>query len=95
MINVTILGNSLQIPCEGEDCEQLQKSIALLENKLEHIPDNMRNESRLILLAINLCYDYLRLKNESLEFNQTMESNLLRLLENTPLSETDVKHLSL
>ena len=90
MIDVTILGNTLQIPCEGEDCQQLRDSIAMLESKLEHIPDNMRNESRLILLAINICYDYLRMKQETLEFNDKFEANLLRLVEISQNSENEL-----
>jgi len=81
MIKVSLFDNTLDIPCEGEDCRQLQNAIELIEEKLTQIPTSMRNESRLLLLAINLGYDLQKLKRESLELNESFEQKVSRLLE--------------
>jgi cell division protein ZapA (FtsZ GTPase activity inhibitor) len=81
MIKVSILGNELDIPCDGEDCVQLKNAIDQIHNKLDLVPNNMRNESRLILTAINLSYELLTLKDESLKFSQDSQQKIDQLIE--------------
>jgi len=69
------MNHTFEIPCKKEEEQQLIEAAALLEEKLEQMPQ-LRGESKVLMVALNLCYDYLQMKNDTLQYCAYLEQQL-------------------
>ncbi|MBF6058279.1 MULTISPECIES: cell division protein ZapA [Thiomicrorhabdus] len=80
MLSLTLMNHTFEIPCEPEERERLMEAATLLEDKLDQIP-NLRGESKVLMTALNLCYDYLQLKQETLDYTETLQARMDELMQ--------------
>ena len=80
MLSLKIMNHAFEIDCGPEDYDSLTKAAELLEEKIDEMPAMMKNERKLLLVALNICYDYLTLKEESLKSSEKIETQLTQLL---------------
>ncbi|MBN2646914.1 MAG: cell division protein ZapA [Thiotrichales bacterium] len=67
MVEINVLGHRFNFPCAPEEKARLQKAAQLIEHKMNELPKANRNERALIMVAINIAYDLLQLKEETQE----------------------------
>jgi cell division protein ZapA len=61
------MNHTFEIPCEESEKAQLIEAATVLEDKLDQLK-GLRGESKVIMVALNLCYDYLQMKNDTLQY---------------------------
>lgn len=87
MLSLTLMNHHFEIPCEENERERLIEAATLLEDKLEQVP-GLKGESKALMVALNLCYDYLQLKDDTMQYNLRLEdqidSVMAQLGEKTP-----------
>lgn len=93
MLSLTIMNHAFDIECSPEDHDSLQKAADILNKKINEMPASMKNERKIILVALNICYDYLVLKEESLSNSENIEKQLGKLIE--LLQNNHLENLSL
>lgn len=75
MLTLTLMNHTFNVPCEPEDKEKLIEAATLLEDKLDQV-SSLKGESKVLMVALNMCYDYLQLKNETDQYCLHLESQL-------------------
>lgn len=75
MLTLTLMNHTFNVPCEPEDKEKLIEAATLLEDKLDQVT-TLKGESKVLMVALNMCYDYLQLKNDSDQLCLHLESQL-------------------
>lgn len=75
MLNLTLMNHHFQVPCSDEEREILIEAATLLEDKLEQV-NHLKSESKALMVALNLCYDYLQLKRETLQHCDRLEQQI-------------------
>lgn len=93
MVNLNLLNHSFDLECPQDEEASLIAASELLKGKLNEMPATMPNERKAILVALNLCYDYLLLKDESLKNSESIEKKLHQLL--TLLQQSDLENLNI
>lgn len=92
MVSLRIMNHAFELECPKEEERSLKNAAILLENKLNEMPASMPNERKTLLVALNICYDYLILKDESLKNSENIEQKLNQLL--TFLQENSLENLT-
>jgi len=87
-ITLTLMNHTFNVPCEPEDQEKLIEAATLLEDKLDQVK-TLRGESKVIMVALNMCYDYLQLKSDSEQFCLHMESELQEVMTDMATASKD------
>ncbi|PIW57507.1 MAG: cell division protein ZapA, partial [Piscirickettsiaceae bacterium CG12_big_fil_rev_8_21_14_0_65_44_934] len=72
---LSLMNHTFEVPCEPEDREMLIEAATLLEDKLEQAP-NLKGESKVLMVALNLCYDYLQLKQDTSQYCLRLDQQL-------------------
>lgn len=75
MLTLTLMNHTFEIPCEEEDRERLIEAATLLEDKLDLLPD-LKGEGKILMMALNLCYDYLQIKEETTQYSLRLEDQM-------------------
>ncbi|NCN44871.1 MAG: cell division protein ZapA [Piscirickettsiaceae bacterium CG_4_10_14_3_um_filter_44_349] len=75
MLTLSLMNHTFEVPCEPEDREMLIEAATLLEDKLEQAP-NLKGESKVLMVALNLCYDYLQLKQDTSQYCLRLDQQL-------------------
>ncbi len=75
MLTLTLMNHTFEIPCEAEDRERLIEAATLLEDKLDQLPD-LKGEGKVLMMALNLCYDYLQLKDDTTQYTLRLEDQM-------------------
>ncbi|GAB6034438.1 cell division protein ZapA [Galenea microaerophila] len=86
MLTLTLMNHTFEIPCKEEDKPRLIEAATLLEEKLEQMP-HLRGESKVLMVALNLCYDYLQMKNETLQYCLHLDQQMEETLNALPTEE--------
>lgn len=93
MVSLTIMNHAFEIECSQEEKQPLTDAADLIEKKLNEMPASMPNERKILLVALNITYDYLNLKDESLKNSQSIETKLdqlLKLLQHSNLDNLSI-----
>ena len=75
MLTLTLMNHTFEIPCEAEDRERLIEAATLLEDKLDQLPD-LKGEGKVLMMALNLCYDYLQLRDDTTQYTLRLEDQM-------------------
>lgn len=92
MLTLTLMNHTFEIPCEAHERDKLIEAATLLEDKLDQLP-GLKGESKVLMVALNLCFDYLQLKDDTTQYSLRLEDQLDNVInqvaneataENTP-----------
>ena len=75
MLTLTLMNHTFEIPCEAHEREKLIEAATLLEDKLDQLPA-LKGESKVLMVALNLCFDYLQLKDDTTQYSLRLEDQL-------------------
>ena len=67
MLTLTLMNHTFEVPCEPHEREKLIEAATLLEDKLDQIP-GLKGESKVLMVALNLAFDYLQLKEDTTQY---------------------------
>jgi len=69
------MNHTFEIPCEAHERERLIEAATLLEDKLDQLP-GLKGEGKVLMVALNLCFDYLQLKDDTTQYSLRLEDQL-------------------
>ena len=75
MLNLTLMNHTFEIPCEPEERERLIEAATLLEDRLEQA-SGFKGESKVLMVALNLAYDHLQMKDETVQYTLHLEDQV-------------------
>ncbi|HHS99403.1 MAG TPA: cell division protein ZapA [Thiomicrospira sp.] len=75
MLTLTLMNHTFEIPCEPHERDKLIEAATLLEDKLDQVP-GLKGESKVLMVALNLCFDYLQLKEDTTQYSLRLEDQL-------------------
>ena len=78
-VTLTLLNHHFDVPCTEEDRPILIQAATLLEDKLDQVP-HLKGENKVLMVALNLCYDYIRLRQDTLNYSNHLEEQLEALM---------------
>ena len=87
MLTLTLMDHNFEIPCEASEHERLIEAATLLEDKLDQLPE-LKGEGKVLMVALNLCYDYLQLKEDTTQYTQRVEQQLETAIQHIAQSNT-------
>jgi cell division protein ZapA len=73
------MNHTFEIPCDAEEKVRLIEAATLLEDKLDQVP-GLKGESKILMMALNLCYDYLQLKQDTTQQTHTLEERVEQIM---------------
>lgn len=88
MLSLTLMNHSFEIPCEESDRERLIEAATLLEDKLDQLPE-LKGEGKILMVALNLCYDYLQLKDDTTQYTLRLEDQIETVINHVANTSTD------
>ncbi|MDR9498659.1 MAG: cell division protein ZapA [Hydrogenovibrio sp.] len=74
-LKLTLMNHSFEVPCKQEDKDKLIEAATLLEDKLDQVT-SLKGESKVLMVALNLCYDYLSLKQDTEQYCLRLEDQV-------------------
>lgn len=80
MLTITLMNHTFEIPCKEEDKAQLIEAATLLEDKLDEMK-TLRGESKALMVALNLAFDLLQMKKDTLQYCQHLDKQLNLAIE--------------
>ncbi|PLA75470.1 cell division protein ZapA [Hydrogenovibrio sp. SC-1] len=75
MLTLSLMNHTFEVPCAPEDRELLIEAATLLEDKLDQV-SNLQGESKVLMVALNLCYDYLQMKQDTTQYCLRLDQQL-------------------
>lgn len=69
------MNHTFEIPCEPHEREKLIEAATLLEDKLDQAP-GLKGESKVLMVALNLAFDYLQLKEDTTQYSLRLEDQI-------------------
>jgi len=75
MLNITLMNHTFEIPCEPEERARLIEAATLIEDRLEQVP-GLKGESKALMVALNLAYDHLQMKEETVQYTLHLENQI-------------------
>jgi len=69
------MNHTFEIPCEPHERDKLIEAATLLEDKLDQLP-GLKGESKVLMVALNLCFDYLQMKEDTTQYSLRLEDQL-------------------
>jgi cell division protein ZapA len=88
-VTLTLLNHHFDVPCTEEDRPTLIQAATLLEDKLDQVP-HLKGENKVLMVALNLCYDYIRLRQDALNYSNHLEEQLEGLMTTVMQQDTAV-----
>lgn len=74
------MNHTFEIPCDADEKIRLVEAATLLEDKLDQVP-GLKGESKILMMALNLCYDYLQLKQDTTQHTHTLEDKIEHIMK--------------
>ena len=84
------MNHTFEIPCEAHEREKLIEAATLLEDKLDQLP-GLKGESKVLMVALNLCFDYLQLKEDTTQYSLRLEDQLDNVINQVANESNDKK----
>jgi len=75
VLTLTLMNHTFELPCEPHQREGLIDAATLIEEKLDQVP-GLKGESKVLMVAINLAFDYLQLKDETTQYTMRLEDQI-------------------
>ncbi len=79
MLTLSLMGHTFEVPCQPEEKDALIDAATLLEDKLELV-SGLRGESKVLMVALNMCYDQIKLKKETTEYCEKLDLQLTKCM---------------
>lgn len=76
MIEINTMGHRFKFQCEDDERERLEAAADMIEQKMLELPKSSRNERSLLMVAINIAYDFLQLKDEAHHNSEDMKGKI-------------------
>ena len=86
MLTLTLMDHNFEIPCEESEHERLIEAATLLEDKLDQLPE-LKGEGKVLMVALNLCYDYLQLKEDTTQYTERVEQQIETVIQQVAQSD--------
>ena len=80
------MDHNFEIPCDESDHERLIEAATLLEDKLDQLPE-LKGEGKVLMVALNLCYDYLQLKEDTTQYTERVEQQIETVIQQVAQSD--------
>ena len=80
MLNLNLMNHTFEIPCEPEEKARLIKAATLLEERLEQAA-GLKGESKVLMVALNLAYDHLQMRDETLQYTVHLENQIESIMQ--------------
>lgn len=80
MLHLTLMNHHFQVPCEDNERESLIEAATLLEDKLDQVT-HLKGENKILMVALNLCYDYVQMKRDTLQYSDHLEKQLETIMQ--------------
>ena len=80
MLHLTLMNHHFEVPCEDGEREALVEAATLLEDKLDQVT-HLKGENKILMVALNLCYDYVQMKRDTLQYSDHLEKQLEGLMQ--------------
>jgi len=75
VLTLTLMNHTFEIPCEPHERDKLIEAATLLEDKLDQVP-GLKGESKVLMVALNLAFDYLQLKDDTTQYSLRLEDQI-------------------
>lgn len=75
MLNLTLMNHHFEFTCTPEEKERLIEAATMIEDRLDTV-SHLKGESKALMIAINLAYDILEMKEESLQYTVHLENQI-------------------
>ncbi len=75
MLTLTLMNHTFEIPCEPHERDKLIEAATLLEDKLDQVP-GLKGESKALMVALNLAFDFLQLKEDTTQYTLRLEDQV-------------------
>lgn len=75
VLTLTLMNHTFELPCEPHQRDGLIDAATLIEEKLDQVP-GLKGESKVLMVAINLAFDYLQLKDETTQYTMRLEDQI-------------------
>lgn len=75
VLTLTLMNHTFELPCEPHQRDGLIDAATLIEEKLDQVP-GLKGESKILMVAINLAFDYLQLKDETTQYTMRLEDQI-------------------
>lgn len=75
MLTLTLMNHTFEIPCDPHEKERLIEAATLIEGRLEQVP-SLKGESKVLMVALNLAYEYLLMKDETVQYTLRFEEQI-------------------
>lgn len=75
MLTLSLMNHTFEVPCEPEDRDKLIEAATLLEDKLDQVK-GLKGESKVLMVALNMCYDYIELKSDTTQYCLRLEDQI-------------------
>lgn len=75
MLTLSLMNHTFEVPCKPEEKERLIDAATMLEEKLERV-SRLKGESKVLMVALNMCYDYLNLKDDTTQYCEKIDHEL-------------------
>ncbi|HBQ44265.1 MAG TPA: cell division protein ZapA [Thiomicrospira sp.] len=82
MLTFSLMNHTFEVPCEEDEKERLIEAATLLEEKLEQV-SGLKGESKVLMVALNICYDYLKIKDDTIQYCERVDDELAQRMEET------------
>ena len=69
------MNHNFEIPCEPEERARLIEAATLIEDRLEQAI-GLKGESKALMVALNLAYDHLQMKEETVQYTLHLEEQV-------------------
>lgn len=80
MLHLTLMNHHFEVPCEDSEREALVEAATLLEDKLDQVT-HLKGENKILMVALNLCYDYVQMKRDTMQYSDHLEKQLEGLMQ--------------
>jgi len=80
MLKLTLMKHTFEVPCEPDEKERLIEAATLLEEKLDEVKV-LKGESKVLSVALNMCYDYLQMKEDTNHYHQHLDNQIERAIQ--------------
>ncbi len=82
MLKIFLMDNEFKVPCEKEEEDALIQAATMLEDQLEQA-SGRNNENKALMVALNICYDYIQLKNDTMQYCENLDEQLTQRIVET------------
>lgn len=87
-LNLRLMNHHFEVPCAPEDQVKLQAAVNLLEDKLDSVT-HLKGEHKVLMVALNICYEYLQMKTDTINHIQHLEEELDAIIQIQPVDLKD------